>query len=91
MKPSLAPSAKQCLILEFIDDYMQDNQGRAPILEDIASALNMPRSTVAYHIGQLRAKGFIEQAGGGKWRNAVPSIDGLDYLKRWTGETSSVP
>ena len=65
-------SNKSDLILEFVNDFVQEN-GYAPSIREIGQAVGL-RSTasVSYHLQQLQAKGLLLAPGGkGKKRSVV--------------------
>ena len=57
-------SNKSQMILEFVQQFMQEN-GYAPSVREIGSAVGLQSTaTVSYHLNQLKAKGLLQASGG---------------------------
>ena len=56
-------SNKSQMILEFVQQFMQEN-GYAPSVREIGSAVGLQSTaTVSYHLNQLKAKGLLQVSG----------------------------
>ena len=67
-------SNKAQLILEFINQFVQEN-GYAPSVREIGAAVGLnSTASVSYHLQQLQAQGLLQTAGGkGSKRSVVTS------------------
>ena len=64
-------SNKSQLILEFVDQFVQEN-GYAPSVREIGAAVGLSSTaSVSYHLQQLQAKGLLLAPGKGKKRSIV--------------------
>ena len=49
-------------VYDFIRDYLEEHQGYAPSIRNIADGLYLGRSTVVRHLDKLEAWGVIQRA-----------------------------
>ena len=68
-------SNKAQLILEFVNQFVQEN-GYAPSVREIGAAVGLSSTaSVSYHLQQLQAQGLLKTAGGkGSKRSVVTSL-----------------
>jgi len=68
-------SNKAQLILEFVNQFVQEN-GYAPSVREIGAAVGLSSTaSVSYHLQQLQAQGLLRTAGGkGSKRSVVSSL-----------------
>ena len=84
--PAIQLTPRQLQLLQMIDSFQQ-NRCYSPTLSEMASQLNISRSTVFEHLAELRRKGLLSGYQN-KARSLKVSSQGQELLSELSGQSS---